>query len=114
MPFVLSQKQSYTWPVKYRAPRGDGKTDEFEFTAEFRRVSQSRFVEMLQQIEAKNLTDNDLIDEVLIDWNGIKGTDGQDFTYNDTNKQILLDLLGMPAAIVGAFFDSLRGAPRKN
>lgn len=114
MPFVLSNKQSYLWPVKYEAPRDGGKTDTFEFQAEFKRLPQSRLDEIRKKADARELTDDDLVAEILVDWKGIKTSEGDDFVCNDVNRRILLDEPGMRGAIVIAFFDSLRGAPRKN
>lgn len=112
--FVLSQKTTYTWPVKYEYAKDDGRFEKTEFSAEFRRLPQSRLDEIHKQARDGTLEDESLIDSVLIGWSGIKTADGDEFTVNEGNRAILLDLPGMRAAIINAYAASIAGAPRKN
>lgn len=114
MPFVLSQKSSYTWPVKYEYPKDGGRFEPVEFNAEFKRLPQSRLDEIHKAAKNGTLEDISLIEEVLLGWSAIKTTSGDEFECNDANRSILLDLPGMRAAIVNAFAISITGAPRKN
>lgn len=112
--FILSQKTSYTWPVKYEYAKDDGRFEKTEFTVEFKRMPQSKLDEFHKQAKDGSLDDEALLDTVLISWSGIKTAGGDEFTVNEGNRSILLDLPGMRAAIVGAFAASIMGAPRKN
>lgn len=118
MPLILSQKESYTWPVKYITQKDGGTYDKFEFLAEFKRLPQSRYDQLLTQIrspEVGNLvTDDDLIREVFMSWSGIKKLDGQDFEVSDLNRRVLLEYQGMRAAILTAWWESMSGAAIKN
>lgn len=114
MAFILSQKASYTWPVKYDAPRDGGKYDRHEFMAEFKRLPQSRLDEIQKQAKDNAVNDGEFLDEILLGWSGIKDEQGEDVPFNEAARRIVLDLPGMRAAIVLAFFGSLEGAPRKN
>lgn len=109
MPLILSQKPSYSWPVVYDAPRGSGKYDRSEFSAEFKRLPQSRLDQLHEQAKQKALDDRELIDEVLLGWEGIKDLSGEDVAFNEINKTVLLELTGMRAAIIRAFFGSVMG-----
>lgn len=113
MAFVISNKSSYTWPVKYQEAE-NGRFVEKDFTAEFARVPQSKLDEFQRQAKDGSLDDEALISAVLIGWSGIKASDGTEFGVSDIHRAILLDLPGMRAAIVGAFAASIMGAPRKN
>jgi len=114
MTFILAQKPSYTWPVKYTAAGDNGKTQSSDFLAEFKRLPQSRLDEIYQRAQTETIDDEAFIAEILLGWSGIKDADGQDVPFNDLHRRVLLDLPGMRAAIVDAFFHSIRGAPRKN
>lgn len=114
MAFVMSQKASYTWPVKYEYPKDDGRFEKVEFTAEFKRLPQSRLDEIHKCVLDGTLDDGTIIEEVLVGWSGIKTSTGEDFLSNDANRVILMDLTGMRAAIVTAYAASIHGAPRKN
>ncbi len=112
--FILSQKPSYTWPVKYVTATDHGKTQTSDFLAEFKRLPQSRLDEIYRTAQTETIDDEAFIEEVLLGWSGIKDADGADVPFNGTNRRVLCDLPGMRAALVEAFFQSIRGAPRKN
>lgn len=112
--FVLSQKDHYTWPVKYEFPTDKGRYEKVEFIAEFKRLPQQRLDEFAKMAKEDRLDDIALIDEVLTGWSGIKTADGQEFEYSEQNRTTLLELAGMRAAIVFSFIGSIGGAPRKN
>ena len=115
MAFILSQKESYTWPVKYNAPDDGGRYRKVEFMAQFRHLPQSRLDELARLVKAGGtLDDNEFIDEVLLGWSGIKTSEGEAFDPNSRNRAILLDLPGMRAAVIHAFHESLDGIVRKN
>jgi hypothetical protein len=114
MAFILSQKNSYTWPVKYEAAKDDGKMEKSEFLAEFKRLPQSRLDDYHARAKKFEVDDTEFLAEVLLGWSGIKTVEGEEVAFNDLNKRILLDLPGMRAAIVNAYFGSVLGAGRKN
>ncbi len=112
--FVLSQKETYPWPVVYEAAGAAGRFEKSQFTAEFRRLSQSRLKELHDQGATGRIDDEQFCEEVLVGWSGIKDAQGEDFPDTPVNRRLLFDLAGMTAAIVRAYLDSVPGAPRKN
>lgn len=115
MTFVLSQKESFTWPVTYRMPKDGGKYDKQEFTVEFKRLPESRIREIKEQADRSEIEDDALIAEILLGWSGIRTAEGEEFPYNETNKRVLFDLFpGVRAAIILTWFAALGGAVRKN
>jgi hypothetical protein len=112
--FKLSEKTSYTWPVKYRLPDG-GKYDNVEFVAEFKRLSQSRLEELAGQARDGKIKDEAFVEEILLGWSGIKTAAGEEFEYSAGNRDLLLDTFpGLRYAVVTAFQESIQGSVRKN
>lgn len=114
MAFVLSQSPHYEWPVEYRTPIDGGKYKPAEFTAEFKRLSQSRLDDIFKGATEDEVDDDAVIDEVLVGWSGIKDQEGNEFECNEANRRILMDLPGMRATLLRAYFGSIEGAARKN
>jgi hypothetical protein len=71
--FIISQSETYTWPVKVEIPVAGGRFEVQTFDAEFKRISQSRFKEIMDQINEQDskLTDADLAKEVTVGWKGV-------------------------------------------
>lgn len=114
MAFVISNKSSYTWPVKYESPGNDGRYEKSEFLAEFKRLPQSKLDELHEAAKSGTLKDEDVLSDVLLGWSGIKTSTGDSFEYNEANRVVLLELPGMRSAIINAFTGSITGAARKN
>lgn len=110
--FVISQKDTFTWPVPIEIP-GEGKAAKSQFTAEFKRLPQSRMDVLLTPDTAP--TDDELVREVMVGWKEIKDEAGVDLEFNPVNLSRLLEVTGMRRAIALAFMEAmLGGAKRKN
>ena len=114
MSFVLKQSNTYKWPVSIEIPVDGGKHQRHTFDGEFRRITQSRVREMGQLIEAGDLNDVDVVNEVLIGWDGIDDDDGNPVKFSKVALSQLVDVPLVATAIATAFFDSIAGAKRKN
>lgn len=112
--FVLSQSNSYKWPVSVEFPIDGGKHEKQTFDAEFKRLSQTQIENVRKQIEESTTTDRDLAKSVLIGWSGITDGNGGEVPFSDSASDQLLDIPLVAAAIVMAFIGSLSGAKRKN
>lgn len=112
--FVISQKQSYSWPVTVEFPVDGGKTDKQTFDAEFRRLSQSRINSIRERIEKSDITDSELAAEVLCGWGGVQDGSGDDVPFSERARDQLLDVPLVAAAVVMAWLSSLTGGKRKN
>jgi hypothetical protein len=113
MSFVLKQSDSYSWPVKVDLPE-DGKLRRHTFEAEFKNISQSRFQEMIDQSNAGEINDVDVVREVMVGWSGILDDKGEEMPFVKAKFEELLDVLGIPSAIATSFIESRMGAKRKN
>jgi hypothetical protein len=112
--FKLSDKQTYTWPVRYQIANA-GKYEVVEFTCEFPRMTQSRLEELFNLSRDNKLNDDEFIREILLGWTGIRTSENTDFEYSDANRDLLLDTYpGLRAAVINAFAASVQGSVRKN
>jgi hypothetical protein len=114
MPFVLSQSESYNWPVTVEFPVDGGRFDKQTFDAEFKRLPQSKIREIWDQIQSGDLSDDDLCQEVLIGWSGINDAKGSEVPFSEKAKADLLNVPLVAAAIVTSWLDSLSKGKRKN
>ena len=108
---VITQSETYKWPVKVLVAADGGRFDESKFTAVFKRLTQSRIQEISS---AEDMTDKVLAVEVLQGWEGVQDADGNDVPFNTGNRDKLFDLPSVATTIVMAFMESLAGAKRKN
>jgi hypothetical protein len=125
MAFILKQSDTYNWPVPFEVPTDGGRFLKQSFDAEFKRPTQTRIVEIQESVMARlraiqndqdtdgMITDQQIAGEVLVGWTGIEGGDGE-VPFSEKAKAQVLDVPSVSAAIVEAFFDSLKGAKRKN
>ena len=126
MAFVLKQSDTYSWPVSFDVPADGGRFVKQTFDAEFKRPTQARIVE-IQEAVMKRLraiqndqdtdgliTDLEIADEILVGWSGIDDGEGAEVPYSQKAKEQVLNVPAVSASVVEAFFDSLKGAKRKN
>lgn len=111
--FVLSQSNSYKWPVSVEFPVDGGKTEKQTFDAELKRVNQSRIDEITNAPEG-SISNRDFAAEILIGWSGIFDAKGDPVPFSEGAKDTLLDVPLVSSAICKAFFESLAGVRRKN
>ena len=126
MAFVLSQSQSYSWPVVLRLPADGGKREKSTFDAVFKRLPQSRINEIQQLVQQRlkaaehnedldnGVTDQSIADELLVGWTGVVDADGDEVPFTEAAKAQLLDVPMVAGALIGAYFESLVEQKRKN
>lgn len=112
--FKVAQLPAYTWPVTVDFPIDGGKTRAVQFTAKFRRLSQSEVVKQQEEINAGEISDRDIIDAVLIGWAGVADESGVELEFNHDNLDMALEMFPVRPSIVRAYFDSLKNAKQKN
>jgi len=122
MALVLKESDSYSWPITYRQPVSGGRREKQEFEAEFKRLPQSRIIEiqsMAQKLASGNadggeISDVSIADEVLIGWEGIVDGEGEPVPFARRTKEQLLELPMMAACLIEAYFTSLVEEKRGN
>lgn len=108
--FKLKTNVEFAWPVKVQVPT-DGRHVEQPFTARFKQVDRSRFVD-LNNGDAEEETN--LLREVLIGWDGIGDENGEPIPFSEQTRDQLLEIPYVRTAIVEAFFEGIAGRKRKN
>ena len=122
MALVLKDSDSYSWPIVYRQPVSGGRREKQEFEAEFKRLPQSRInqiQDLAQKVidkdpDAAEISDVSIADEVLVGWDGIVDSDGEEIPYSKGTKAQLLELPMMAGTLIEAYFTSLVEEKRKN
>lgn len=114
--FVMAQPETFTWPVKVRVPRA-GKYGEAVFMAEFPNLEQAQIDELLANDELGRplLSDRQIAERVLLNFEPIKQPDGSMLTFSPEVKAVLLGKPRVAAAVMGTFIAVSRGvAAEKN
>lgn len=111
--FVISQSDTYTWPVKVEVPTDGGKWENHTFDGVFKRIPQSRMEEIRKAAEG-SIQDMDLARELLAGWAGVTDSEGNEVPFTEATRDRLLDIPAVATSIVRAFIASLQGAKRKN
>jgi len=116
MALVLKKTTSYEWPVSFDIPADGGRFDKISFTAKFERVHQARIDAIVAEMRSENsgVNDQSITDEVLIGWDKVNDEDGNPLDFTPVNRAAVLDIPGVRAAVVRAWFESLAGTKRKN
>jgi hypothetical protein len=119
MAFVLKQSDTYTWPVSFEIPVDGGRHERHSFDGEFKRLPQSKVAPMVSELN--KLDDGEDLDritelavEILVGWTGITDDAGEQVPFSQKALQQLLEVPLLGAAVLRAYFDSLKGAKRKN
>ena len=126
MSFALKQSDTYSWPVSFDVPADGGRFVKQTFDAEFKRPTQTRIVEIQEAVMKRlraiqndqdtdgMITDLEIAEEILVGWSGIDDGEGVEVPYSQKAKEQVLNVPAVSASVVEAFFDSLKGAKRKN
>jgi hypothetical protein len=119
MAFVLTQSDTYTWPVSFEIPVDGGRHERQNFDGEFKRLPQSKVAPMVSELN--KLDDGEDLDritelavEILVGWSGVTDGAGEAVPFSQKALRQLLEIPLLGAAVLRAYFDSLKGAKRKN
>lgn len=114
MGFVISQSQTYVWPVEINLPVDGGKYNKSTFDAEFARVPQTRVEELVGSIAEGVVNDREICREVIKGWRGVVDDDRSEIPFSPSMLDELLEIPTVAMSLVKAWMESLTGAKRKN
>jgi hypothetical protein len=115
MAFQLkNQTTTYRWPAVVEYPIDGGKFDKETFDVEFKRVAQDRLREIGVQIDNGDITDNELVNQLVVGWAGISDEKGDDLPFSQSALEQLLNVPLVASAIAAAWLESLAKGKRKN
>jgi len=103
----LSKKKTRFFPVAVEQLNDEGRVRKFNFTAEFKVVSQPEAEDILKVGSPEIVKDKVVCDAVFVGWKDVEDAEGQPLEVNDENRTILLDELGVQGAIVKAWLKSI-------
>lgn len=113
--FKLAHSDHFWWNVTVSLPAESGnRYESHKFAVKFARLSQQRLTAIQSEITKGKFTDREFAVEIMADWKEVTGADGQELPFNETNRDMVLDVPLVQAAIINAYTDALRNASRKN
>lgn len=111
--FIVTQSSAYKWPVKVQIAVDGGRFNEQTFDAEFKRLSQTEIEAFRASVASDTYSPKDIAKQVVAGWSGVQDANG-DIPFSDSALNSVLDIPGVAASIVIAYFDSVNGVTRKN
>lgn len=114
MTFKLNLSQTYFTPVVVEIPIDGGRSEKMTFDAEFRRIGRAELDRLMESAGKKKKSDQEVIDEVLVGWKGVKDHNNSDVEFSETSKKAVFDIVQVLPALVKAFFESISGVREKN
>jgi hypothetical protein len=114
MGFRLALSPTYEVEVQIAYPVDGGKVEKHKFLARFRRLPQPRLEAIRGLLAAGEMTDRDLLDEVLVALPGVQREDGSPLGDDRESLHEALDVHPMQPTLVRAFLNSLGSAREKN
>ena len=124
MALRLTQSPTYKWPVKVTIPTDGGKRETSTFTAEFRRLKQSRISEIISSGQRKSkgealdadqdLSDLELLGEIMAGWDDVKDDDGELIPFSRAALEMMSELPTVAGQIAEQWLESLQKAKAKN
>lgn len=123
MAVVITKNPAFWAPGFLVIPDDDG-TLTFEYRARFKRLKSERQRQILDLIEKNReadrngqplvLTDRELLNEVMVDWEGFNDEEGKAVMYTPVQRdQACADWLGLEASFCRAFLNAAWPAQRK-
>ena len=107
--FKIAIDPTYSVPVRGELAGGDP----FEFEAVFRRLTNSDLLALNERVRS-GMADAEVVGRVLAGWNAVQDENGEPLAFTPENVFRLLNVAGVQAALIEAFYGSLPGARRKN
>lgn len=119
MAFVLKQSDTYTWPVTFEIPNSGGRHEKHTFDAEFKRLPQSKVAPMISKLDGLDAAADleqitDMAAEIMVGWSAVTDNDGKEIPFSQKALAELLEIPLVAVAILRHYFDSIKGAKRKN
>lgn len=114
--FKLKTIESFKQKVDLEIPQDFGKTVSASYIAEFKLLSRERIEEVTQQLQTGELTESDLLKEVLLGYDEVQDEDGHVLDFTETNRNRFLNIQYVHAGTMKAFlktFDT-KQSRRKN
>lgn len=104
--FKLLTDETFKANATLNVPTSNGTGLTKKLRAEFKFKTQSEIDTILG---GGSVADSDLLNDVLVGWDGFKDASGGDIAFNDENKAQAIDTPFIRVALVQAFVQSING-----
>lgn len=114
MSFLKGAKDEALVNVRVEVTGDLGKKIVIPFKARFRRYRFTEAQELLRRSRDGELTDDQLIRQVLIDWREMPGADGEEVPFSQEALDEALEIVGYRVGLVKAFMGQQYEIDAKN
>jgi hypothetical protein len=108
MAFVRKKSSTFKWPVTVDFPVDGGRFESESFDAVFKRIGRTDFQKLIDK------GDTDLIETVLVGWEGVKDESDKDIAFTKAALRDQLDDPCFTKGVIKAYLETLEGAKVKN
>lgn len=106
--FVVKPCETFTKSVHFSMIQEDGTYKPQNFTAKFKRKSQSEIEQQLNETQ-RTQDDDEFMKEVFIGWSDVKDPNGNIIEFSETNRDLVLDIPEARRAVMTAYFEAYKG-----
>lgn len=107
--FKLSVSKTFTTPLNFKIPVDGGIYQSNSFIIEFKRLTVSEMKDL-----PKEGNDVEMCRRVVAGWNEVADEAGNSVPFSSEALDKLLDIVGVAAAVLKTFFDTLMVVQEKN
>lgn len=108
MAFIRNKSKTIKWPVSVESPVDGGRFETESFDAVFKRVGRKEFQQLIDR------GDIDLVEAVLVGWEGVKDESEKDISFTPAALRDMLDDPCFTKGVIKAYLETLEGAKAKN
>ena len=113
MAFTFKKTDTFAATVSVELPTDDPKRpNKGTFVATFKHLNRAQMKTLQEDLAAKDLTDEQFLDQYLTKISGIGGEDGE--LSAEDQRALVYSEPALTLAVVGAFFSGITGAKAKN
>ena len=98
---------TYFAPAQIQTLDENGVLQTHKFDLQFKRIDMDAVESIHQQVDAGELSHDDLFKRVLVGWRGVSDAQDQPLPFNTDSLAAVLKVKGMRQTVTQAFFDSL-------
>lgn len=111
--FKVNRSETFSWPVAVAMPVDGGKYDRHTFDVTFKRLTRAEVEALREKLLDASGDPAHAARGIVTGWSGVEDDTGP-IPFSDEAFTRVLDIQGVAASIMAAFFEASYGAARKN
>lgn len=112
--FAIAVSDTFLVPVRVEVLDEKGLKKVHVFKAEFKRLDQDQLDAMNERLAQNAMTDQQVIDEVMVGWADVTDMNKQPLPFTPDNLAALLRVNPTRFCIVKTYFETVNAGARKN